>query len=156
MAHMLMNGITAHAFAAVMTATVVLFPTPSDLWDTVTRKPISSERARVLDTGVDRPELVSLTPQTSTSAITEALEYCAENFSGLLSAQVAECQSLMAFAARRIGREADTPQAVAIENQLSLTITLYCRHQWADAQQFNRPFDIQDCQNGLAGLADSS
>jgi len=31
----LMNGMTSHAFAAIMAATVVMFPTPQDLWHTI-------------------------------------------------------------------------------------------------------------------------
>lgn len=149
----MLNGITAHAFAAIMTATVVVFPTPKDFWQTVTgsENPIVASRVS-RGPAFELPH--TLTERTTTQEANETLAVCSTNFRSLTETQVADCQGFMAYAARQIGSAVRSPEIEVLDQRLRLSITVYCRHKWASALGVREDFDPDTCQNGLARLAD--
>ena len=154
MAHGLtMNGMISHAFAAVMTATVVMFPTPKDLWETVTEKPMTADQARVIETGVIRSFPTSLSERTPISEIASALDFCANNFASPLPVYVAECEALMFYTAQRLMADPSMINDL-VARRLDLAMALYCRQQWAGARQINGAFNIDACREDRARLAD--
>jgi len=148
-----MNGMISHAFAAIMTATVVMFPTPKDLWETITDNPLTADQARVIDSGVIRTFPANLSERTTLAEINAALDYCANNFASHLPVHVAECETLMLFATQRIA-EVPSPENASLAQRLDLTLALYCRQQWAGVRQLNAAFDIDACRADRTRLAD--
>lgn len=151
----IMNGMVSHAFAAVMTATVVMFPTPHDLWETMTRAPVTPDQARVLQAGIERSFPVIVSEDLSITEINQGLDYCAANFSRLLPVHIQECQELLEVAALVIGDGPSSPESKAADRRLTLAMSHLCRHQWASANSTERTFDVVECKAGIAPLAES-
>lgn len=154
--NIIMNGMTSHAFAALMTATVVMFPTPEDLWKTVMNRPLSAEDASLVSGGVERLFPVALSAATPTQQLTTALGYCADDLSGTLPVHTEECIGIMGLAAQRIAAAPTDPDLALTEQKLRLARSLYCRQQWAGAMSSESTFDVIQCQTESPGLADEA
>lgn len=151
----MMNGMTSHAFAAIMTATVVMFPSPEDLYRTVFPTEPVPETASMVSGGVERSFPSILTADAPAALIEEALDYCAADLSGTLPIHVSECQAIMELATARIGSNQSAPELASAEQKLQLTRSLYCRNLWADARRDDRIFDVTACQSLTPPLAEA-
>lgn len=149
----LMNGMTSHAFAAIVAATVVMFPTPQDLWHTIPPGPTVSE-ANIVGAGASRVFPVSLSPETTTPDLVAALKYCADDFSGTLSIYTTECLQVMSLSTSRLQNATGDRTARRARESLSLAQALYCRQQWANAQTSQRVFDVAGCLTESPRLAE--
>lgn len=156
MPSIMMNGITAHAFAAIMTATVLVFPSPKDLYRTIFPTEPVAETASMVSGGVERSFPSILSVDTPATLIEEALDYCAADLSGTLPIHVSECQAIMELATARIGSNQSAPELASAEQKLQLTRSLYCRNLWADAHRNDRIFDVKACQSLTQPLAEAT
>lgn len=144
----MMNGMTSHAFAAIMTATVVIFPTPSDLWHTVFPEDGRTLEATTEMGGIDRQPLF-ITATSTEDQIRSALERCAVIYSTSAVSLKNQCEEVLRVASDNF-QNIDFPGGDNLEEKLFLAETSRCRNLWVEGQQ--RKLDTE-CQNDLPILA---
>ena len=148
-----MQGFAFHTFAAVMTFTVLAFPTPSDLYNTVA--------SRFADNSLQEinsfPTIEGNEPPVNTFVDTE-------EFVPVIAACVVAARDSASFdpikcedAIQQLAAETGSPPAAARiatdEAILQVATSFYCRAKWTEAKRFGRAFDINDCMGTDLPLA---
>lgn len=154
MPHTIMNGITAHAFAFVMTAMVVAYPSANDFLDTVFEPEPSPTRfvASEIDRsfpdadGTIRPEI----------EIIRRLEACTQTDTAGRLLRSTGCQGVIEAARSSLSDEGMAPSRALIEAKLTLANTLLCRQSWTEAKAAGKTFDVQACEDRIIALADNT
>ena len=154
----LMNGMISHTFAALMTATVVLFPTPSDLWDAIIDVPPSARTAALIDAGMVRNFPLRIDENTSRDELIQALAFCADALGSTARVHMEECREIMAVAHHHIDEAGDFYQGhkPLAQHLLTLARSQFCRRLWAASNLTSETIDPQACLNESDVLADQT
>ena len=138
-----MQGIFAHAFAAVMAFTVFTFPTPQDLGDRVVQLIGDRELVKTFPNlnqlGLNDAKIAFLGEHVQTA------ETCAAE--GLPSAWAHDCSTPQKPSTTRPGDAETGPIRVAFSSTADeeLAGRLVCQALWADAVATRRQFDVKAC-----------
>lgn len=138
-------------FATAMTVTVISFPTPGDLYDTMF-PPSENRSAEVVSGGVV-PDLPK-TDARSPAQLAEELDACRDSLSGVLPISLATCREVLVEAAVQIEANPSGPMTSEIEGKADLVAALYCRTEWVEAMRESDTFDLDQCQGQVLALAD--
>lgn len=146
-----MNGFASHALAAVMTFTVLTFPTPSDLMRAI-RAETSPTPLGSLPTleGISPPKDVAL----SVSKLYPAIASCVpvDGKLGELSTACMEALDAIQDPSARDPFIRITQDPKAAE----LAVSFYCRSLWAEKTRRGESFDASGCLAPLSALADAT
>lgn len=148
-----MQGISFHAFAAVMTFTVLAFPTPTDLVDRIKAQFSDSKVTEIksfptieghnppLNSVIDAKEFV---PVISACVVGEE--------AGFRSADRA-CSVALTELAEATGDVQIAERITQDKQAVELATSFYCRAKWAESYRFGRFFDVYDCMGSNDPLA---
>lgn len=141
-----MQGITSHAFAAVMTFTVLTFPTPSDLVDAFQGRPHHVEKT--IEIG-QFPTLVAYEPPVNNMLAPDDLfpvvSACIIPGSERPVAASPDCQTALDRLADATGVPQTVDRIAYDAEALILASTYFCRAQWAEAMRVGETFDPTGC-----------
>ena len=148
-----MQGFAFHTFAAVMTFTVLTFPTPSDLYNTVA--------SRFADNSLQEinsfPTIEGNEPPVNTFVDTEefvpVIAACVVAAQDPSSFDPIQCEDAIQQLAVVTGSPPAATRIATDEAVLQVATSFYCRAEWAEARRFGRTFDVNDCMGSDLVLA---
>lgn len=146
----MMQGLSTF-FATAMTVTVISFPTPRDLYQTVF-PPTDPRNVEVISGGVE-PELPKQNPRSATELVAE-LDACRDVLSGTVPLRLFTCETLLVDAAVLVRDHPEAELSDELRQKADLVAALYCRHEWAEAMRESDTFDLDQCQGQVLALAD--
>lgn len=152
--NIIMNGMLTHTLVATMVATVLIFPTPSDLWSAVSRDHGQSRQTIIAYGGIDRQPLdVSYT--STDSEIKAALDRCIVRQNSQKDFNGINCVEVLDVAEQVFKSTPDSERDHAIFERLRLLQTIQCRFLWVEDRRLSLTEKIK-CQEALPILAEAS
>lgn len=149
----IMNGMTSHAFAAVMVGTVMVFPTPSDLWATVTKQRLHAPISSTVFNGT-RQTVPVVTDGSSLIEVKEALKHCIFTFSKHVNADAGLCLETITIAKERVLFDNPSLQRDQVEAALMLAEAYRCRSLWVENSHKETSVLPAECETKTAALAE--
>lgn len=143
----IMQGLST-AFATFMTVTVISFPTPRDLLDTMF-PPGEVVPATIVSGGVE-PSLPAPVESMTADEITEQLDACTDSLAAAVPFGIATCRNTIMLAGQFSAKH---PEEVATADKLKLATALYCRVEWVSAAAESHDFDLKSCEGIALALA---
>jgi hypothetical protein len=148
-----MNGMTSHLFAGMMTAVVLVFPTPSDLKSSIFGE--EAKTATIVSGGIDRPA-INANFGSTTNLLTD-LDQCLASMSVPGTAIPPVCQAVLRSAETELAMiPAEDRNTYALTSKLRLGMALYCRQLWVESSRAGKDFDAQACQLNAAPIAEEA
>lgn len=148
-----MQGFAFHTFAAVMTFTVLAFPTPSDLIHLVSEQ----FQDRKLNEIRSFPTIEGYEPPVN--SLIDTQEFVPVISACVVEARAGEdfdpepCNQALDQLAQMTGNRPAAERITSDEEALRLATTFYCRAEWVEAQRFGRFFDLNKCMGPNLSLA---
>ena len=143
-----MQGLST-AFATLMTVTVISFPTPRDLLDTVFPPSTGGETAQIVSGGME-PNLPARIEDMTPGEITEQLDACTDSLSAAVPFGIETCRDTIMAAGSVIAK---LPPGNELDEKLKLATALYCRVEWVEMAAAGRGFDLKSCEGIALALA---
>lgn len=148
-----MQGFAFHTFAAVMTFTVLAFPSPSDLYNSVVTR-FSDHKINEIRSF---PSVEGYQPPVNsfidTAEFLPVISACVVNARSDDQFDPEPCQEALDGLSLVTGT---TPAASRITRDgeaLRLALSFYCRAEWAYAEQRGQIFDLNNCMGSNLSLA---
>lgn len=148
-----MQGFAFHTFAAVMTLTVLAFPTPSDLYNTVA--------ARFSDTSLNEirsfPTVEGYSPPVNN--LVDSQEFVPVIRACLVDARSAsgndpvECSEALSDLEVRTGSTPAISRITTDGEALKVATAFFCRAQWSEQQRLGHDFDLDNCMGQYLAVA---
>ena len=136
------------AFATIMTVTVISFPTPRDLKDTVF-PPGDTAKAEIVDGGI-APNLPAAIDETKPGELADQLDVCVDSLSAAVPFGIETCRDTIMAAGSVIAK---LPPGNELDEKLKLATALYCRVEWVETAAAGRGFDLKSCEGIALALA---
>jgi hypothetical protein len=145
----IMQGVTT-LFAAVMTVTVINFPTPSDLREAL--RSTNEADAISLQSGGTEPLLPEpVDGNLTTDEVTSQLQACSDSLAAAVPYGLEDCRKTLVVSRDMIER---TEVANDLRAKFDLTMALFCRVNWVEQTSEGEPFDVKTCKGVALALAE--
>lgn len=144
----IMQGLST-AFATLMTVTVISFPTPRDLLDTVFPPSTGGETVEIVSGGME-PKLPGQIEDMTPGEITEQLDACADSLSAAIPFGIDTCRNTIMVSGLFVSKH---PGEQEVADKLELATALYCRVEWVNAAAESHGFDRKACEGLALALA---
>ncbi len=148
-----MQGFAFHTFAAVMTFTVLAFPTPSDLYGLVSEQ-FSDGKINEIRSF---PTVEAYQPPVNSFIDTQ--EFIPVISACVVKARFGEefdpvgCEQALYELAEVTGDRPAAGRIIRDQETLRLATAFYCRAEWAEAKRHDRKFDLNKCMGPNLSLA---
>lgn len=136
-------------FATVMTFTVITFPTPRDLYDTVF-PPTKDGTAEVISGGVV-PDLPKASNDLDPAALVADLSACVDSLSAAIPFGVETCRQTIRLSGIIADRD---PTLAGLRERMELATAYLCRVEWVESNTVKVSFDLDSCEGVAVALAD--
>ena len=148
-----MQGFVFHTFAAVMTFTVLAFPTPSDLYNTVAARfaNTSPNEIRSFPTIEGyQPPINNLVDSQEFIPVIQACIVPARSETG---SDPVRCEEALYDLAVLTGSTPAISRITTDEEALKVATAFFCRSEWADQQRLGHNFDLDNCMGQYLAVA---
>lgn len=148
-----MQGFAFHTFAAVMTFTVLAFPTPSDLYNTVA--------SRFSDTTLNEirsfPTIEGYAPPVNNLVDSQefipVISACVVRARSTETFDPNECQAALSGLEAVTGTVPAVARITTDQEALKIATSFYCRAEWANQQRLGHTFDLNNCMGQYLAVA---
>lgn len=148
-----MQGFAFHTFAAVMTFTVLAFPTPSDLYHTVA--------ARFSDTSLNEirsfPTIEAYDPPVNSFVDSQefvpVISACIVDARSSSGVDPSRCDAALSSLENITGTTPAVTRITTDQEALKIATAFYCRAEWTEMQRLGRTFDLNNCMGPYLAVA---
>lgn len=148
-----MQGFVFHTFAAVMTFTVLAFPTPSDLYNTVA--------SRFADTSLNEirsfPTIEGYQPPINNLVDSQeflpVIEACLVPVRGDVGSTPERCDEALSDLTILNGSTPAISRITTDTEALKVATSFFCRAQWTEQRRLGHNFDLDNCMGQYLAVA---